>query len=184
MEVLSTSKSSGTVKEALKEASKEINKKLSKTPGSISELNVDINVGISGANVQILVTVEDKKERSKKIVWTNQGGSNEEEALTRAKGKINPKIKNIYGEIADFHMEFVSPPLPKRVYVTILVAINGKVSKKTKNLTTRERRSRIKEILSLVGGEANAINISKIAETFDVSRDVIYNDLEKIGTER
>lgn len=184
MRVLSSEKTGGTVQEALKKVSFHVNEELSKTPGSIAEFKPSINVGVSGASARLIVIVDEKKIRSKNILWVNEGGSSREEALSRAKEKINSEIKNISGEVADSHIEFVSPPLPKRVYVTIILGVNEKVPEKIGKLNTEERRARIFEILSLLGNEAKALNISEISKIFKVSRDTIYKDLEKLGFNR
>lgn len=184
MQILGSTGNGGTIREALQEAAKTTNKKLSNTPGSIAEIETDLNVGVSGGKVQLVVTVEDKKTRPKKIIWANKGGSNEEEAISKAKEKLNPKIEKISGEIADFHLKFVSPPLPQRTYVTIILGVNETIPKKTKNLNTEERRARLREIINLLGGEASTINISKISKVFNVTRDVIYRDIEKMGFDR
>lgn len=184
LEVLSSSKKESNVKKALKKSTKKINKELSKIPGSIANMNVNTQVGLSGASVNLSVTVEDKNERFKKILWANKGGSSEEKALERAKEEINPKISNIKGELADSYTEYISPPLPQKVYLTMVLAVNKKIPKNTKNLSARERRSRINEIISLAGGDPKIINISKIAKSFNVTRDVIYNDLEKLEINR
>ena len=184
LEVLTCSKKDNEVRKALKKAAKEINEKLSKKTGSIAKVNVSTNVGIPGAKINLIVTIDDSKERSKKILWTNKGGSSEEDALTKARKSINKKFENHKGELADSYIEYTSPPMPQKVYVTILLAINGKVSKKTGNLTTQERRARINEIVNLAGGDPKTINISKIADCFNVNRDIIYNDLKKLDLKR
>ncbi len=184
MQILGSTGNGGTVKEALQNAAENTNEKLSNVPGSIAGIKTDLNVGLSGAKVQLVTTVEDRKNRAKKILWTNEGGSNEAEALSKAQERLNPKIEEISGEIADFHLEFLSPPLPQRIYVTIIIGVNKTVPKETDNLNTEERRARVREIINLLGGKASAINISKTAKAFNVTRDVIYRDIEKLGFER
>lgn len=184
MRVISSVKKGGTVKEALKKTADQINEKLSDIPGSIAGIKSSIDVGISGTKVQLVATVDEKHIRSKKIFWVNEGATSEEKALNQAEERINKKIEKISGEIADFHLKPISPPLPKRIYVTMIVGVNEKVPEEIGSLTTEERRARLSEILSLLGNKANAINISKTAEIFNVSRDVIYRDLEKMDFER
>lgn len=184
MRLLSVTKNGSTVKEALEKATSSINDELGNVPGSINGLETEINVGLSGAKVQLFLTVDDKKVCSKRIFWVNEGGTSEAEALSLAKENLNLRMGKFSGEIADFHFQFISPPLPKRVYVTIIIATNEKVPEKVKNLSTEERRARLNHIINLLGNEAGAINISKTAKTFDVTRNVIYRDLEKLGFER
>ncbi len=184
LKLISSSKKGSNVKKALEEATKEVNKNLINEKGSIAKINLKTNVGLPGASVDLLVTIDDKKQVNKKIAWVNAGGSTEEKALQRAKEEINPKINEIDGELADSHIEYISPPMPKKIYVTILLGINEKVPEKTENLTKSERRARIRQIINLTGGNAKIINISELAKTFNVSRDVIYNDLNKLDIER
>jgi len=184
LKVISSSKKESNVKKALKKATKELNKKLKTEPGSISKINLKTHVGLPGASIDLLTILDDKKHTSKKIAWVNSGGSTEKQALQQAEEKINPKISEIQGELADYHIEYISPPLPKKVYVTMLLAINEKIPESTENLTTSDRRARINQIISLTGGNAKSINISELANTFNVSRDVIYNDLKKLEIER
>lgn len=184
MRIISSTKKASSVKKTLKSISDELNRKMKKIPGSIAKLKTDINVGASGAKTRIIVAIDEEEICNKRIIWSNKGGSNEEEALRYAEEEINPKIERISGKIADFHTEFVSPPIPKRTYVTIIAGINEKTPKETTGLNTEERRARIKEILNLLGNKPEAINISKTAETFQVSRDIIYRDLEKLGIKR
>ncbi len=184
MEVITCSKKGNEVRKALKKAAEEVNEKLSKKTGSIAKIDVTTNVGLPGAKINLIVTIDDSKERSKKILWTNKGGASEEDALTKAKESINKKFESEKGELADSYIEYTSPPMPQKVYVTILLAVNGKVSKKTDNLTTQERRARINEMVNLAGGNPKTINISKMADCFNVNRDIIYNDLKKLGLKR
>lgn len=184
MRIISSKYGGGTVKEALDRVGKEINRKLADTPGSISSFESEINVGFAGANVRLIVTVDEREIQNKRFIWVNRGGSNEEEALTKAEEEMNPVMEKIRGEIADFYIEFVSPPLPQRVYVTMIAGVNESVPEETEELTAKERRARIARIVNLLGNEPDAVNISKTAEIFGVSRDIIYRDLEKMGFER
>ncbi|KXA96429.1 hypothetical protein AKJ39_04625 [candidate division MSBL1 archaeon SCGC-AAA259J03] len=184
MRIISSVKKERAVKAAVRKVSDELNDKLSRISGRISEINAKIDVGFSGATVRLVVIVDREKVRSKKIFWANKGSSNEKEALRLAEKEMNPKIENISGEIADSHIQFVSPPIPQRVYVTMIAGVNEKVPEKVGKLSTDERRARLSEILLLVDNEPKAINISKIAQIFEVSRDTIYKDLTRLGHER
>ncbi len=184
MRIIGSIENGGSVKEALQKIGKTTNEKLSNTPGSIAGIETNINVGLSGAKIQLILTIDDKKNKPKKILWTNKGGSNEGEALSKAQEELNPKIEKLSGEIADYHLEFLSPPLPQRIYVTIIIGINETIPQTTHNLDTEERRARLREIINQLGGEATAINISKTANVFGVTRDVIYRDIEKLGFSR
>lgn len=113
MRILSSISGGGTVKEALEKVAGEINEKISKTPGSISTFESEVNVGFAGANVRLVVTVDERKIQNKRIIWANRGGSNEKEALTKAEREMNSEMEKIEGEIADFHIEFLSPPSPR-----------------------------------------------------------------------
>ena len=157
---------------------------LAKTQGRITKLDANIDSGISGATTRIVVVVDESDIRPKCVLWANEVGGSEATALNRAQEKINAQLTKIRGEVAGFYMKFITPPLPKRTYATLLVAVNEEVSEKVGKLDSTERRERLAAVLRLLGNDPRAINLVQMAKIFGVSRDTIYKDLRELGTER
>jgi len=72
----------------------------------------------------------------------------------------------------------------RRTYVTLIVAVNQRIPEEVGKLTADERRGRLAAAIHMLGNDPNAVNLSHVAKIFDVSRDVIYEDLKKLGTRR
>jgi hypothetical protein len=117
-------------------------------------------------------------------MWANEAGGNEAIALRRAEEKINAKLAKLEGEIVEVYSRMIAPPLLKRTYATLIVAVNGRAPLKIAQLPAEERRERLSAIIQMLGGDTRAINLSRLAKTFSVSRDVLYSDLRKLGLER
>jgi len=184
LKVLGSIENGSTVEECLDRCAADLNDELSNVPGSIEGLECDVGAGPTGGNVRIVVFVGGERVRSKEIVWANCSGSNRENALSEALNRVNSETEDLEGEVADFHLDFISPPLPKRVYATLIVALNGKIPKKVDGLSPGERQERLLEVVTLLGGDPGVINISKVADAFDVSRETIYRDLHEIDFPR
>jgi len=172
------------VRKALGHAATELNEILTKTQGCITKLDANIDSGISGATVRIVTVVDESDIRPKCILWANEVGGSEATALNRAQEKINAQLAKLRGEVAGFYLKFITPPIPKRTYATLLVAVNEEVPEKVVKLSSVERRERLAAIFRLLGNEPRAINLAKIAKVFSVSRDTIYKDLHELGIER
>lgn len=171
------------MRKALELATGELNEMLAKIQGRITKLDVSVDFGIK-STVRIVVVVDESDIRLKRVLWANEAGGSEETALSRAQEKINAQLSKIHGEVAGFYMKFISPPVPKRTYATLLVAVNEEVPEKIGKLDSAERRERLAAALKLFGNDSRAINLAQIAKIFGVSRDTIYKDLHEIGIER
>lgn len=172
------------MRKSLELAADELNEMLAKTQGRITKLDANIDSGISGATTRIVVVVDEGDIRPKRVLWANEVGGSEATALNRAQEKINAQLTKIRGEVAGFYMKFITPPLPKRTYATLLVAVNEEVSEKIGRLDSAERREHLAAVLRLLGNDSRAINLAQIAKIFGVSRDTIYKDLHELGIER
>jgi DNA invertase Pin-like site-specific DNA recombinase len=147
-------------------------------------LDADIHSGISGATARLVVAVDESDLRPKCILWANEAGDSEGAAFRRAQEKINIQLAKLRGEIAGFYSKVIAPPLPKRTYVTLIVAVNEEVPEEISELDSSERRERLAALLRLLGNDTRAINLARIAKIFGVSRDTVYKDLEKLGAKR
>ncbi len=183
MRVVGVCKSGSDVKTALERAGEDINKKLAGMGGSIEKMLVGIEAGVGGAVIEIAISVSGENYVRKKIVFANERGISEEQALRNAEKNINNVLKDLDGDIADFFVKTTSTPIPGRVYSTIIVAINEN-SQMEIPVDKGSRREILKNAISLLGGDPKTLNISKVAEVFTVSRDIIYKDLEELGYKR
>ena len=172
------------MRKALERTAAELNEMLANTQGRITKLDANIDSGISGATARIVTAVDESDLRPKCIFWANEAGSNEGTALRRAQEKINVQLAKLRGEIAGFYLKFITPPLPKRTYATLIVAVNEEVPKKVGKPSSGERRERLAAMLRLLGNDPRAINLAQVAKIFGVSRDTIYKDLHDLGIER
>jgi hypothetical protein len=170
-----------SVKPALEKVTAELNEKLAKIPGYITKMEADIGAGVAGASVRVVVVVDESEICPKYIIWANEVGGDEGSALQRAEEKLNAQLNKIRGEVAGFHLQSIAPPLVRRTYVTLIVAVNEQMPAKVGKLTADERRERLAAVIRMLGNDPNAVNLSHIAKIFDVSRDVIYEDLKTLG---
>ncbi len=172
------------MRRALERAAAELNEKLAKTQGCITRMEASVDSGLAGATVRIALVVDESDVRPKCIFWVNEVGGSERVALLRAQEKINARLAKLRGEIAGFYLKFITPPLPKRAYATLIVAVNEEVPKKVGKLSLGERRERLAAVLRLFGNDPKVINLARVAKTLGVSRDTIYKDLQELGVER
>ena len=184
MRILSSVGGGTSVKQALKKAAAELNSKLAETPGRIAHMRAKLASGLAGATVRIVVAVDEANLCPKCIIWANEAGGDESAALRRAGEKINAQLDRLKGEAAGFYIEFIRPPLPKRIYATMIVAVNEEIPDGVGKLTADERRERLAAAIKLLASDPKAVNLSRVAELFGVSRDVLYEDLRKLGFER
>ncbi|MFQ6129283.1 MAG: hypothetical protein ACE5OT_00535 [Candidatus Hadarchaeaceae archaeon] len=184
MQVLSCVQHAKSVRKALEQAVAKINGRLEKTRGYITKMDASVDSGIAGATVRIITVMDERIVRQKSVFWANEAGRNEEKALSRAQEKINAQLARLNGEIAGFYWKFITPPIPKRTYATIIVAVNEEVPEKMEKLNSDERRERLAAVLRLLGNDPRAINLTQVAKTFGVSRDTLYKDLQELGSER
>lgn len=184
MQILSGTHRAVSVKPALEKVAAELNEKLAKVPGVITKMDADVSAGMAGASVRITVALDESDIRPKRILWANEVGGNEGVALQRAEEKVNAQLSKLRGEVAGFHLQSIAPPLVRRTYVTLIVAVNEQIPRNVGKLTADERRERLAAAVQMLGGDPKAVNLSHIAKIFGVSRDVIYEDLKKLGAER
>ena len=172
------------MRKALKQVSAELNEKLAKAQGCITRMEARVDSGLAGATARIALTIDESDVRPKCILWVNEVGSSERVALIRAQERMNAQLAKLRGDVAGFYLKFITPPLPKRAYATIIVAVNEEVPKKVGKLSMGERRERLAAVLRLLGNDSKAINLAQVAKTLGVSRDTIYNDLRELGIDR
>jgi hypothetical protein len=172
------------VRKALKRAATELNEKLAKAQGYITRMEASVDSGLAGATARIALVIDESDFRPKCVLWVNEVGRSERVALLRAQEKINTRLAKLRGEVAGFYQKFITPPLPKRAYATLIVAVNEEVPEKVGKLSPSERRERLAAVLRLLGNDPKAINLAQVAKTLGVSRDTIYNDLKELGIER
>lgn len=172
------------MRKSLNRVGTQINEKLSKTLGRITKLDASIESGIAGATVRVIVAVDESDLMPKSIVWANESGGNDEDALRLAQDKINEQMEMIQGEIAGLYVKFIAPPLPKRTYATIIVALNENLPKKIEKTDLYKRRERLASALRLLANDPKSINIARVAKILGVSRDTIYKDLMELGIKR
>jgi hypothetical protein len=172
------------VRKALKRASNELNEKLAEMQGCITRMEASVSSGLTGGIARIALVIDESDVKPKCVLWVNEVGGGEEVALRRAQDKINARLAKLRGEIIGFYLKFITPPLTKRTYATLIVAVNEELPKKIRKLSLGERRERLAVILRLLGNDSKAINLVQVAKSFGVSRDTIYNDLQELGMER
>ena len=172
------------MRKALSKAATELNDKLAKMQGCITRMEASVGSGLTGGITRITLVVDESDVRPKCVFWVNEVGGSEAVALQRAQDKINARLAKLRGEIVGFYLKFITPPLTKRTYATLIVAVNEEMPKQVKKLSLGERRERLSVILRLLGNDSKAINLAQVAKSFGVSRDTIYKDLQELGMER
>ena len=181
---MSSVKHGANVRKALERAAAELNEKLARAQGRIARMDASVDSGIAGATVRIIAAVDESDLRPKCILWANEVGGSEEVALRRAQERVNAQLAKLRGEVAGFYMKFITPPLPKRTYATLIIAVNEEVPEKIGKLGSSERRERLAAVFRLLGNDPKAINLAQMAKIFGVSRDTIYKDIRDLGLER
>ena len=184
MRVLTSVRRASSVKGALLGTIDPLNQQLSEIPGHIAKMEAEVGVGMAGATARITLIIDETEMMSKILLWANEAGVDENSALINAESKLNKQLHKIHGQIAGFYLKYISPPVPRRTYATIIVAVNEKKQKSIGKMTAAARRERLTAMLNMMGNNSRAMNLSGVAKLFGVSRDVIYEDLRKIGAKR
>lgn len=182
MKVITKSVGSGDIGSALSKCVKEINEELEKIDGRITKAYTEASVYPSGWHVTMNVAVSGDTPHKKSIIGINQRGKNFDVSMKKATGKLNEIIEGKDGEVVDVFTKNISTPLSGRKYTTIVAAINEEAFMPAKNAALR--RQRLKNVLESLNNDPKAINISKVAEVFGVSRGIIYKDLEEMKLKR
>jgi len=182
MKIIARSTKSGDIGNSLNKCVREINEELKKVDGRITKAYADVAVIPSGGYVTINVVVSGDTPRKKSIVGINQAGKTLEMSMKKATGELNGIIARKEGEVVDVFTKTISAPLSGRMYTTIVAAINEEAFMPANNAALR--RHRLRNMLGLLNNDPKAINISKVAEVFGVSRGIIYKDLEELGLKR
>lgn len=182
MRIITRSIAGGDIGSALAKGVREINEELEKVDGRITKAYTEISIGPSGWYVTINVAVSGNTPHKKSIIGINRKGRNLEASTKNASEKLNKIIADKKGEVVDVFTKSIPTPLSGRMYTTIVAAINEDVFMPANNVTLR--RQRLKNTLEFLNNDPKAINISKIAEVFGVSRGIIYKDLEEMGFKR
>lgn len=182
MKIITKSVGSGDIGSALSRCVKEINAELEKIDGSITKAYTEASVYPSGWYVTINVAVSGNAPHKKEIIGVNQRGRKFESSMKKATEKLNEIIENKEGEVMDVFTKNISTPLSGRKYTTIVAAINEATFMPAQNAALR--RQRLKNVLESLNNDPKAINISRVAEVFGVSRGIIYKDLEELGFKR
>ncbi len=182
MRIIAKSIKRGDVESSLKKCVKEINEELEKVDGRITKADVEVSVIPSGGYVTIHVAVSGNAPHKKSVIGINRGGENFEMSMKMATKKLNSIMSGKKGEVVDVFTKNISTPILGRTYTTIVAAINEDVFMPANNAALR--RQRLKKTLELLNDDPKAINISKVAKVFGVSRLIIYKDLEELGFKR
>lgn len=182
MRLLSRTKGSTTVSDALEEVIKELNKELTEVDGLINKIACNISAGPAGASVTISIIVNGSEPRKKRVIGVNEKGINREHSMKKATEKLNKLLQGMDGELVDVYVKTIVTPVPGRVYTTIVGAVNESLLEEAQSSSMR--RLRIKKALELFNNNPSAINVASVAEVFGVSRTIIYKDLEALGFKR
>lgn len=182
MRLLSKTKGSSTVSNALAEVLKDLNEDLKGVDGLINRLNCDLSAGPAGASVTLSLVINGNEPRRKMVVGVNEKGINREHSMKKATNKFNEITNSMDGDLVDFFVKTVVTPLPGRVYTTMVGAVNEVKLEEAQDSVMR--RQRIRKALELFNNTPGAINVASVAEVFGVSRTIIYKDLEALGFNR
>ncbi len=182
MQIISKSKSGPEVGIALQEVVDNINSELKTNDGIISKTECDVTFGPLAVTVTATVVINGNEPRHKELIGVNERGVSREHSMRKATETLNQVLTGKNGEIADIFTKTIVTPLPGRVYTTIIASINEDILEKAHDANIR--RQRIKRILQLVDNNPSAINIASVADIFNVSRTMIYKDLEALGFKR
>jgi hypothetical protein len=183
MFVISKSRSEKEVGKALELVVDAVNIELKEVDGLISDIECDVTVGLKETSVSISVFLDGDDPVSKFLIGVNQKGYNRENSMGKAQKKVNNYLKDRGGKIAGEFVKTISI-LPERVYTTLIIAVNENTIKDLGTLGTEGRRKRMKKGLELLGDDPSVLNVARLATLFEVSRTMIYKDLEVLGYKR
>jgi hypothetical protein len=181
MHIVSAFERGHNVEEALDNTVLKINEQLRSTDGLIDKIDFQVDVGYSGATVSITISLNGDDPLHTEIIGVNQRGINNSQALKKATQVMNNALQHRDGTIQDFVVKNIEP-IPGRAYSTIIAAINEDLVEDP--VDAEGRRQRLKKALDLLKREPSCLNIAKVADVFQVSRKMIYHDLEALGVGR
>jgi hypothetical protein len=181
MNIVSSFERGHNVEDALDTAVKKVNDQLKTVDGLIDKIDFQVDVGYSGATISIAICLNGDAPLHKEVIGINQRGINNSQALKKATQVMNNTLLHRKGRIQDFVVKNIEP-IPGRAYTTVLVAINEDAIESPHDAASRRRR--LKKALDLLNREPSTLNIAKVAEVFNVSRKMIYHDLEALGVGR
>jgi hypothetical protein len=181
MNIVSSFERGHNVEDALDNAVKKVNDQLKTVDGLIDKIDFQVDVGYSGATISIAICLNGEEPLHKEVIGVNQRGINNSQALKKATQVMNNTLLHRKGRIQDFVVKNIEP-IPGRAYTTVLVAINEDTIENPHDAASRRRR--LKKALDLLNREPSTLNIAKVADVFNVSRKMIYHDLEALGVGR
>ena len=186
MKLVSAIKNGESISETLSLLEKEVNNKLKDEYGVIKNMYADMEVGVEKSSIRTILLISEEDDAEKYVVGVNARGINEEQSLHNAVELANKKLRGVRGKIVGYYHNSVStlPLVQGRCYTTMIFAINEEHPGNVLPVPAKRRRERLRVAIELLGGDPQVVNISRVAKAFSVSRDVIYNDLGKIGLQR
>jgi hypothetical protein len=124
MELVSRTVSGIDIKSALILLMGEMNPILEKKEGKIVDASFGISAGPLGGMVEVTLALDGKGSHAKEILGVNARGTSSEESLERATEEMNQLLEGKGGEVVEVFAQTVATPIPKRVFTTLLLALN------------------------------------------------------------
>jgi len=182
MKIITKSRSEGDVNNALRGVLKDLNQELKSVNGVITKADCEIIAGPFDTAVMVTLVINGNEPRRKTVVGVNEKGFGRSDSMEKAGLKLSQLLEKRKGEIADIFTRAIVTIPGRRAYTTMIAAINEDVMEEPWNPETR--RNRISSIIKMLNDDPSTLNIAKVAETFNVSRTVIYKDLKALGYTR
>lgn len=161
----------------------EKNRALLNEPGFIESSRIHIGFG-AFMTVSITLVIKKNKCTKKGILVEYSLKRSREDALKDVVDKINLKL-NPDAEIVDYAIKWYTTPVTRRTYGVAIVVYNIPSSKKPfEEMSIKERREIIAQVLETFNYNPRVLNVSELARIFGVSRDSIYYDIQSILKDR
>jgi hypothetical protein len=124
MEILSLTTNGLDINSALTSLLEQLNSMLEGKRGKIADASFNISAGPLGGMIEATLVLDGKVRRAKRVVGVNVKGSSPEDSLAKATDEMNRVLSREGGEIVEVFTQTIVTPIPKRVFTTILAALN------------------------------------------------------------
>ena len=182
MKIITKSRSESDINQSLRRVLKDLNKELKSVNGLITKADCDIVAGPFDTAVMVTLIINGDEPRRKEVLGVNEKGISRADSMERAGAKLSELLEKKRGEIADIFTTTIVTIPGRRAYTTMIAAVNDEEVEEP--LNAEMRRNRISNIIKMLNNDPSTLNIAKVAETFNVSRTIIYKDLKVLGYTR
>ncbi|WP_297438313.1 hypothetical protein [Thermococcus sp.] len=131
-------------------------------------------------NLNVTILLDTTVTMAKGVLVEHATGRNRGDAVSKALELLNAKLPE-EAKVVDFEVGTYTTPVTRRTYGVAVAIYNiSPEHRALPNLTIKERRALLANVLRIFNYNPRVLNISELARTFGVSRDSIYYDIEQI----